>query len=416
MFVIYEILFPIIALLLAPVILIALIVTPKFRAGFMRKLGFYNKNFEGENTTVFHAVSVGETNAIINTVKAYKEKYPERKIIITNTTQTGHDIAKKVFKDIADEITFFPFDFAFSVNSFFNTYKPNKVIIAETEIWPAFVIEAHKRGIKVYIANGRISPHSYEGYMKFSFIFKPILEKYERIFMQTKADAQRIRDIGAPEDKVEFMGNLKFDISRDLSWEDQCALRERFHVHYPLLIAASTHQGEDKIALDAYKKLKENHNEIKLLVAPRHPQRFEKVYELIKSYGFNVGKVSENANFDDFDVILGDTMGELAKFFSFCSVAYIGGSFFGPGGHNPLEANIWNKPVVSGPNVSNFKDIYKILTEKGAAVVAKDKEEFEQTLNTWFSDLTALEQASANAGAVFKENRGAVKFLINRLS
>mgnify|MGYP003206296895 FL=1 len=410
MFVIYEILFPIIALLLAPVILIALIVTPKFRAGFMRKLGFYNKNFEGENTTVFHAVSVGETNAIINTVKAYKEKYPERKIIITNTTQTGHDIAKKVFKDIADEITFFPFDFAFSVNSFFNTYKPNKVIIAETEIWPAFVIEAHKRGIKVYIANGRISPHSYEGYMKFSFIFKPILEKYERIFMQTKADAQRIRDIGAPEDKVEFMGNLKFDISRDLSWEDQCTLRERFHVHYPLLIAASTHEGEDEIALDAYKKLKENHNEIKLLVAPRHPQRFEKVYELIKSYGFNVGKVSENANFDEFDVILGDTMGELAKFFSFCSVAYIGGSFFGPGGHNPLEANIWNKPVVSGPNVSNFKDIYKILTEKGAAVVAKDKEEFEQTLNTWFSDLTA------NAGAVFKENRGAVKFLINRLS
>ena len=252
--------------------------------------------------------------------------------------------------------------------------------------------------------------------MKFSFIFKPILEKYERIFMQTKADAQRIRDIGAPEDKVEFMGNLKFDISRDLSWEDQCALRERFHVHYPLLIAASTHEGEDEIALDAYKKLKENHNEIKLLVAPRHPQRFEKVYELIKSYGFNVGKVSKNANFDEFDVILGDTMGELAKFFSFCSVAYIGGSFFGPGGHNPLEANIWNKPVVSGPNVSNFKDIYKILTEKGAAVVAKDKEEFEQTLNTWFSDLTALEHASANAGAVFKENRGAVKFLINRLS
>ena len=112
MFVIYEFLFPIIALLLVPVISIALIVTPKFRAGFMRKLGFYNKNFEGENTTVFHAVSVGETNAIINTVKAYREKYPERKIIITNTTQTGHDIAKKVFKDIADEITFFPFDFA----------------------------------------------------------------------------------------------------------------------------------------------------------------------------------------------------------------------------------------------------------------------------------------------------------------
>ena len=136
----------------------------------------------------------------------------------------------------------------------------------------------------------------------------------------------------------------------------------------------------------------------------------------IKKYGFSVGRVSQNANFDEFDVILGDTMGELAKFFSFCSVAYIGGSFFGPGGHNPLEANIWNKPVVSGPNVANFKDIYKILTDKGAAVVAKDKEEFYQTLDLWFSDLSELEKASEFAGEVFDENRGAVQYLITRLA
>lgn len=415
MFLVYKILFPVLAILLSPVIVIALILTPKFRAGFITKLGFYNKNFEGENTTVFHAVSVGETNAIADCVKAYKQKYPERKIIITNTTKTGHEIALKLFKDIADEITYFPFDFCFSVNSFFKTYKPNKVIIAETEIWPEFVIEAQKKGIKVYIANGRISPHSYKGYMKFSFIFKPILERYERIFMQTKADAQRIKDIGAPEDKVEFMGNLKFDISRNMNPEEEYRLRERFKVHYPLVIAASTHEGEDEIALDTYKKLKEKHPELKLLIAPRHPQRFEKVYELIKTYGFLVGKVSENANFDGCDILLGDTMGELAKFFSFCSTAFIGGSFFGPGGHNPLEANIWNKPVVSGPNVANFKDIYQILESKGAAVVAKNTEEFYKTLDLWLSDITELEKASACAGDVFAENRGAVKFLINRL-
>ncbi|MGN0015578.1 MAG: 3-deoxy-D-manno-octulosonic acid transferase [Candidatus Gastranaerophilaceae bacterium] len=403
------------AILFSPVIAIALILTPKFRAGFITKLGLYNKNFEGENTTVFHAVSVGETNAIADCVKAYKQKYPERKIIITNTTKTGHEIAVKIFKDIADEITYFPFDFSFSVNSFFKTYKPNKVIIAETEIWPEFVIEAQKKGIKVYIANGRISPHSYKGYMKFSFIFKPILERYERIFMQTKADAQRIKDIGAPEDKVEFMGNLKFDISRNMNSEEEYRLRERFRVHYPLVIAASTHEGEDEIALDTYKKLKEKHPELKLLIAPRHPQRFEKVYELIKTYGFSAGKVSENANFDSSDVILGDTMGELAKFFSFCSTAFIGGSFFGPGGHNPLEANIWNKPVVSGPNIANFKDIYQILESKGAAVVAKNTGEFYKTLDLWFSDIAELEKASACAGSVFEENRGAVKFLINRL-
>ena len=320
--------------------MIALAIKPKFRTGFFQKTGFYKSNLNGEKTTVFHAVSVGETNAIADTVKEYRQKYPDRKIVITNTTKTGHDIACKIFKDIADEITYFPFDFDFAVNSFFDKFNPEKIIIAETEIWPAFIYEASKRGIKVYIANGRISPHSYKGYKKFSFIFKRVLCLYEKIFMQTKADCQRIIDIGAPFEKVEFMGNLKFDITRNLSWEEECALRERFHVHYPVLIAASTHEGEDEIALETFKKLKEKHGEIKMLIAPRHPQRFDSVFELIKKYGLAAGRVSQNANFDEFDVILGDTMGELAKFFSFCSVAYIGGSFFGPGGHNPLEANI----------------------------------------------------------------------------
>ncbi len=407
---------PLIALILLPVILIALAVQPKFRAGFFQKLGFYKSNLNGEKTTVFHAVSVGETNAIADTVKQYRQKFPERKIVITNTTKTGHDIACKIFKDIADEIIYFPFDFDFAVNSFFDKFNPEKIVIAETEIWPAFVYEAKQRGIKVYIANGRISPHSYKGYKRFSFIFEKVLCLYEKIFMQTKADCQRIIDIGAPYEKVAFMGNLKFDITRNLSWEEECDLRARFHVHYPVLIAASTHEGEDEIALETFKKLKENHGEVKMLIAPRHPQRFDAVFELIKKYGFSAGRVSQNANFDEVDVILGDTMGELAKFFSFCSVAYIGGSFFGPGGHNPLEANIWNKPVVSGPNVANFKDIYKILTDKGAAVVAKDKEEFYNTLELWFSDLGELEKASEFAGEVFDENRGAVQFLLTRLA
>lgn len=407
---------PLIALILLPVILIALAVQPKFRAGFFQKLGFYKSNLNGEKTTVFHAVSVGETNAIADTVKQYRQKFPERKIVITNTTKTGHDIACKIFKDIADEITYFPFDFDFAVNSFFDKFNPEKIVIAETEIWPAFVYEAKQRGIKVYIANGRISPHSYKGYKRFSFIFEKVLCLYEKIFMQTKADCQRIIDIGAPYEKVAFMGNLKFDITRNLSWEEECDLRARFHVHYPVLIAASTHEGEDEIVLETFKKLKENHGEVKMLIAPRHPQRFDAVFELIKKYGLSAGRVSQNANFDEVDVILGDTMGELAKFFSFCSVAYIGGSFFGPGGHNPLEANIWNKPVVSGPNVANFKDIYKILTDKGAAVVAKDKEEFYNTLELWFSDLGELEKASEFAGEVFDENRGAVQFLLTRLA
>jgi len=417
MYFLYKFLTPIIALILLPVIIIAMIIKPKFRAGFFRKLGFYKYKSNGESLTVFHAVSVGETNAIADTVKAYRQKYPDRKIVITNTTKTGHEISKKVLSSVADDITYFPFDFSFSVNSFFNAYKPDRIVIVETEIWPCFVKEANKRGIDVYIANGRISPHSYTGYKKFSFIFKKILPLYKKILMQTKADAQRIRDIGAPEDIVEFMGNLKFDITPNMTKEEQEALKSRFKAEdKEILIAASTHFGEDEIVLKTYRKLKEKFPELKLLIAPRHPQRFDSVYELIKAEKFSSGRVSENCTFDDADIILGDTMGELAKFFSFCKIAFIGGSFYGPGGHNPLEANIWNKPVVSGYNVANFKDIYRILTDKSAAVVAKDEQEFYETIYDWLNDKTKYEAISIAAGQVFEENRGAVQYLVNRLS
>jgi len=417
MYLIYKFLTPVIALILLPVIIIAMIIKPKFRAGFFRKLGFYKYKSNGESLTVFHAVSVGETNAVADAVKAYKQKYPDRKVVVTNTTKTGHEISKKVLSSVADDITYFPFDFSFSVNSFFNAYKPDRVVIVETEIWPCFVKEAHKRGIDVYIANGRISPHSYTGYKKFSFVFKQILPLYKKILMQTKADAQRIRDIGAPEEKVEFMGNLKFDITVNLTADEQNILKERFKAFdKEILIAASTHSGEDEIVLRTYRKLKEKFPDLKLLIAPRHPQRFDKVYELIQAEPFSTGRVSENKNFDEADILLGDTMGELAKFFSFCKIAFIGGSFYGPGGHNPLEANIWNKPVVSGYNVANFKDIYKILTEKSAAVVANNEQEFYDTICGWLGDKTKYEAVSIAAGQVFEENRGAVKYLVNRLS
>lgn len=417
MYFLYKYLTPVIFILLSPVIVLALILKPKFRAGFITKLGFYKYKSDGKSLTVFHAVSVGETNAVADAVKAYRAKYPDRKIVVTNTTKTGHEIALKTLSQVADDITYFPFDFSFAVNSFFNAYKPDRVVIVETEIWPCFVKEANKRGINVFIANGRISPHSYTGYKRFSFVFKHILPLYRKILMQTNADAQRIKDIGAPDNIVEFMGNLKFDISVNLSEEEQNSLKERFKADgKEILIAASTHSGEDEIVLNVYGKLKEKFPDLKLLVAPRHPQRFEKVWELIKADKFSCGKVSENKTFDEADILLGDTMGELAKFFSFCKIAFIGGSFYGPGGHNPLEANIWNKPVVSGYNVSNFRDIYRILTDKSAAVVAKDETEFYETVNSWLSDNTRYEAACVSAGQVFEENRGAVQYLITRLS
>lgn len=413
----YNIVIITLCIVLSPIILLMLVIVPKFRAGFFQKLGFYGKDNRLENSIVFHAVSLGETNAVAPVVKAFKQRFPDKKIVFTNTTATGNAAALKALTGTADKIVFFPFDFFFSVNSFFDTFNPEKVIIAETEIWPGFVAAAKKRGIKVYIANGRISPHSYNNYKKFKFFFKNVFENYEEIIMQTDGDRQRIIDSGAPEDKTFTGGNIKFDIKPNLSEEKINELRKRFNVEGErIFIAASTHEGEDEIVIKCFKALKEKVPNLKLLLAPRHPERFEKVFELLVSSGLNPGKVSDKADFKSFDVILGDTTGELPGYFSFCEIAFIGGSFSNTGGHNPLEANIWDKPALSGPTVFNFKDVYKILQNFGAAKAVNTPEELTSECLKLLTNKDCYEKACNAAKKVFEQNSGATNYLLEKIS
>ncbi len=415
---IYNLILIILSIILLPFISAAFVVKPKLRAGFWQKLGFYEfKTLHPENSvTVFHAVSVGETNAIKELVKKYKEKYPDETIIITTTTKTGQNIAQKAFEKIADKITYYPYDFFFSVLSFFKTFNPQKIIIAETEIWPCFVTLAKLKGIKVYTINGRISPHSYNGYKKIKLFLAPVLNRYEKIFMQSKDDADRMTGIGAKKDKVEVMGNLKFDISRNLSDGEIKRYKEELKTDkYRVFIAASTHKGEDEIVLNAFDILKKNYNDAKLLLAPRHPQRYEEVIKLLNTAGYKWGKRSQNDNFAENDIILLDTMGELAKLFSICHIAFIGGSFSSTGGHNPLEANIWDKPVLSGPCIFNFKDVYKILTEKQCAEILTDEHSFINNLISFYKDDKKYKEYCKNAASVFDENKGAIEYILNKI-
>ncbi len=403
---------------LLPFIAAAFIIKPKFRAGFFQKLGFYK--FDNQNinkpVTVFHAVSVGETNAIKELVTKYREQHPDETIIITTTTKTGQDIAQKVFANIADKVTYYPYDFFFSVLSFLNTFKPQKIIIAETEIWPCFVTIAKAKGIKVYTINGRISPHSYNGYKKIKLFLAPVLNRYEKIFMQSNDDAKRMIGIGAKTEKVEVMGNLKFDISQNLSGTEINKYKDELKTgDYRIFTAASTHKGEDELVLYAFDILKKSCQDAKLLIAPRHPQRFEDVVKLLKETKYNWGKRSLNDNFLKNDIILLDTMGELAKLFSISYIAFIGGSFSSTGGHNPLEANIWGKPVLSGPCIFNFKDVYKILTEKKCAQIVLDEYDFADELISFYKDKEKYNNYSRNAFSVFKENQGAINYVLNKI-
>ena len=416
MIILYNIVLITLAIALLPIILIAFVIQPKFRAGFWEKIGFYKSSEKIIKSTVFHAVSVGETNSIKDLVKAYREKHPEETIIVTTTTRTGQEIAQKSFKDIANQVTYYPYDFFFSVLSFFNAFKPEKIIIAETEIWPCFVSLAKLLGIKVYCVNGRISPHSFDGYKKIKLFLSPILNRYEKIFMQSKSDAERMIKIGAKDEKTEVMGNLKFDITANLSEEEKQKYRDELKTNnYRLFIGASTHKGEDEIVLNAFKALKEKNNDAKLLLVPRHPQRYEDVCKLLDETGYKWGKRTLNDNFIKNDIILLDTMGELAKIFSICHIAFIGGSFSTTGGHNPLEANIWNKPVISGPTIFNFKDVYRTVTEQKCAVIVNNEDEFKSELISFYENKEKYEEYCKNAQRAFEENRGAINYVLERI-
>lgn len=416
MVILYNIVLILLTIILSPIILLAFLIQPKFRAGFWEKIGFYSFDKKCKKTTVFHAVSVGETNAIKDLVNAYRIEHPDEIIVITTTTKTGQEIAQKSFKDIVNKVTYFPYDFFFSVLSFLNTFSPEKIIIAETEIWPCFISLAKLKGIRVYCINGRISPHSYDGYKKIKLFLAPILNRYEKIFMQSSDDANRMINIGASKEKTEVMGNLKFDITANLSDEEKERYKNELKTHnYRLFIGASTHKGEDEIVLSVFKSLKEKFCDAKLLLVPRHPQRYSEVCELLNNSGYKWGKRSTNDNFEEKEIILLDTMGELAKIFSICHIAFIGGSFSTTGGHNPLEANIWNKPVISGPCTFNFKDVYKIVCGKNCAVIVNNEDEFKKELISFYNDNEKYTEYCKNAKSVFDENRGAIKYVLERV-
>lgn len=235
--------------------------------------------------------------------------------------------------------------------------------------------------------------------------------------MQTHGDVERILNVGAPNDITKFMGNLKFDIKPTMNSEQITELAQNLKLNGARMIAAaSTHKGEDEIILDAFKQLKKEFCDIKLLLAPRHPERYEKVEQLIAQTGFAYGKRSNNDTFENNDIIMLDTMGELMKMFSVCHFAYIGGSFSSTGGHNPLEANIWGKPVVSGECVFNFKDIYEFLTRSDAAKLSATPEELTNDMRRLLADNDFYNKACADTSKIFEENSGAVDFVINVLN
>ena len=381
----------------------------KLGYGFKEKLGFgLGKPLE-KKSIVFYGVSVGEVLALQNLIKKTKKEFATHNIVIATGTKTGQETAQKKLGNIADYITYFPFDFPFCINSFLNKTNPDVVIVAETELWPNFAYVMKKRNIPLYIVNGRMSDKTYGSYKKLSFFFAPILKKYTKILTQSESDNNKLISIGANPDTTRVMGNLKFDIG--VSLEGFTPIEKS--PDDKIIIAGSTHSGEDEIILSAFMKVRQDN--IKLLIAPRHPERNNAVFELCKKTGLKVGKRSNKDNFTDYQIILLDTLGELGKMYSICDFAFIGGSFNKTGGHNPLEASIFNKPVISGPSTHNFKDIYAIITRTKAGTIVKNSDELIKQMQKLLNDKNYYEQACSDCELVFNQNRGALDVVIEEL-
>ncbi len=360
--------------------------------GFFIKSGFFKNPIEpDEKIIMFHGVSVGEVIALENLIKLAKDTFLNHKILITTGTKTGQDIARKKYSGIADFITFFPFDFPLCTKLFFKKVRPDVILMAETELWPFFARYAKKNNVPLLLINGRISDDSFKTYKYFGWFFKHIFNCYDGIFTQSKEDMEKMVKIGAPREKTEVMKNLKFDIQKNTTPIDfDKNPKER------IIIAGSTHKGEDEIVLKTFKNLKKDFPDVKLIIAPRHLARVDSIAALIKETSFKFGFRSKKEGFEENDILLLDTLGELSRMYSMTDIAFIGGSFDNTGGHNPLEATIYSKPVVSGPSIKNFKDIYWLLTRSDAAKVVKTQKEMEEHIRKLLSDEAFYAKASAD--------------------
>lgn len=367
------------------------------------------KDFSNDKVIMLHGVSVGEVLSLENLIKKIKENFPSHKLVLTTGTKTGQELAIKKYSDYADYITYFPLDIYESVEKFLNKINPEVILIAETELWPNFAQCAKEKNIPLYIINARISDKSYPSYLKLKNFFKLVLNFYSGIFCQSELDKKRFISLGANPDTTCVMKNLKFEIAKK-----ECDI-DLLSSNSKLFIAASTHSGEDIIVLETYKKLKEKIKDLKLLLAPRHLTRLDEIEKLLKNFDFKYGLRTNNDNFSQNDIIILNTLGELSKVYKLADVVFIGGSFNKTGGHNPLEATIFSKPVVSGPSIKNFRDIYSILEHENAAFVVKDKKSFYEKLYKLLSDEEFYQTTTKNSQKCFESQQGACQFVIDIL-
>ncbi len=367
-----------------------------------------------------HAVSVGESIAAAPMIRELLKRYPQLPITVTCMTPTGSERIQALFaNEPRIQHCYLPYDLPWATARFLELFKPRLGVIMETELWTNHIHQCAKRGIPVALAYARLSARSAKGYARFAGLTRPMLEEMSLIAVQTEAEAERFRLLGARPECVEVTGSIKFDLSIDPQLLVKArALREQWQAQErPVWIAASTHEGEDEIVLSAHRQLLASYPNGLLILVPRHPERFNSVFQLCQREGFaTVRRSSGEPVAAQTQVLLGDTMGELLFLYALADSAFVGGSLVPNGGHNLLEPAALAKPVLSGPHLFNFLEIAAKLREAAALEEVEDAQGLALAVQRLF-ELPQDAQRMAEAGLkVMQLNQGALQRLLDGLA
>ncbi len=417
MSVLYSAAYALLLIVTLPFWLVQMLRLGKYRAGLLQRFGAPPEGLkiEAEKRRIWvHAVSVGEVLAVSHVVHGMRALSPRFQVLVSTTTLAGQKLARERFG--AEQVFYFPLDLPFAIDPYLQKLRPALVVIAETEFWPNFIRLAHKSGARIAAINSRISDRSFPGYLRFRKLLRIVLRKIDLFLTQSEVDAQRLIAIGAPPEKIRVSGNLKFEVTPPKELPIIDALGKLLAPEQPVLVCGSTVEGEEEMLLSAFGEILREFSGAIMVLAPRHPERFAAVAELIAASGLNSWRRSlwEPPGPIGGGILLLDTIGELSAMYSLATLAFVGGSLVAKGGHNILEPAYYAKAIVVGTHTENFRDI--IRTFKGAdALEITTSEKLSVTLLRLLKDPARREQLGANAKMVMEANLGSTARTLHAL-
>lgn len=417
MHLLYNLLALVLVVLAAPVFLYRLIREAGFGERLKQSFGWLPAEtvakVANKNAIWLHAASVGEIVATSPMVKEIKKEMPDSVVVISVVTASGYDMAKRIIPE-ADGVIFFPLDLPWLSCSVVKKIAPQAFLLVETELWPNFLKASRQSGIPVMMVNGRIGDKSFGNYRYLGSVLKDMLQTVVKFCMQSSIDAQYIIKLGADPQRVMVTGNTKYDQTyTDVSEEEQQQLigQYSFDRHTPIIVAGSTHKGEEESLFSSFTEVRKSFPQAGMVIAPRDIQRADELVNMAADFGHKAIKRSllHKEAAASHNVVILDTIGELGRVYSIADVVFVGGSLIPQGGHNILEPAAHGKPIIVGPHMFNFKDIYALLSDRKACITAKDPVLLTDKLLAILQDSELSTTMSKNARAIIEENRGAAR-------